>query len=199
MIHVANKEDETYWSFDIEFRVIFIINGFKLPKKGTHRQLYKYHKSSDIQNLHGFLCYTTSIKFQCFSHGAVYACKKGCNSFWEIGYVGTVDGVPYYSTKHNARHAVALRFLVDYFSFLLEQMQIQNAAYLWTEAVMRNKTADNFVVLFEKGGKSSTDDHLVYILLRPGMRFSLLIPRGRKNKQWKEIEFSPRNWSRRRK
>jgi hypothetical protein len=198
MIHAANKEDGTYRRFDIEFRVISIINGFKLPTKGSHRQLYEYHESSDIQNLRGFLCYTASIKFQCFSHGAVYACEEGCNSFWEVGYVGMVDGLPYYSTKHNARRAVAIRFLVDYFSFLSEKMQIQNAAYLWTEAVM-NKTVDNFVVLFESGGKSSVDDHLFCILLRHGMRFTLLIPRGRDNRPWKEIEFSPRNWSRKRK
>jgi hypothetical protein len=128
---------------------------------------------------------------------------KGGNTFWVMGYVGMVNSIPYYSSKVNARQAVALRVLVDYFSFAVENTQSLPPNHHWPKAVM-NKTSptiENFVVLCENNeyesshGKYQTEDHLFCILLKDSTRFTLLIPRGRDYRPWKEIDFKAGNWS----
>ena len=126
--------------------------------------------------------------------------RIGKNSFWEVGYVGEINGVPYYSTKANARRAVALRILVDYFAYLVETMtgDIPTNHY-WPKAIMnQTSNGDNFVVLAEKIVGNNQDGHLFAIVIKHGDVWTLLIPRESNNKPWKHVEFRASNWSKKR-
>jgi hypothetical protein len=124
--------------------------------------------------------------------------RKGSNSFWETGYVGEREGLPYYSTEANARRSAALRVLVDYFAYKSEVMEDPPQNYYWPGALMDRTKVDNFVVLAENRGANRSDDHLFGIVLKHGERYTLLIPKQNDYQPWKEIEFKATNWTKKR-
>jgi hypothetical protein len=198
MINASNERNGTYKRVDVDQRVVTILNDFALPTKGRARtqKLYNYTDTCDIEHLHGYISFTACIVWKTLSIRPV---RKGGNSFWETGYVGERDGLPYYSTKENARRAAAFRVLVDYFAHKVEVMQDPPQNSNWPRAIMDQTTkGDNFVVLAENKGGSKTDDHLFCIVLKHGERYTLLIPREHDYQPWKEVEFGPTNWTRKR-
>ena len=183
MILSSNIEDGTYKRIDIDQRVAYILNKFTLPSKHLIRNQYSYQTSTEIKNLRGYLSYTATVRF---GRHHIRPCMVGSNCFWGIGYVGVEKGVPFYSSRTNARRAVALRVIVDYFAFAYdglvsnqktETTDTEDVRY-WPHQVM-NKTSptlENFVVLYENGeykinnGKKIQDDHLFCILVRHSAR-----------------------------
>ena len=197
MILASDAKTGTYKKFDINQRVASILNDFQVPKRGKTKHLFAFHEANNILHLHGHLSYTATVRYK---RGTIQPCAKGSNSFWETGYVGGVDGVPYYSTRVNARRAVALRILVDYYAYATEKLNRVSEIHLWPKAIM-NGTIENFVVLSENcmyGTNPPWEDHLFCILIRHHTRYTLLIPRSRDYRPWKEIEFNVCNWSRKR-
>jgi len=137
---------------------------------------------------------------------------KGSNCFWGIGYVGVKKEVPFYSSRTNARRAVALQVIVDYFAFAYDGL-VSNQKTAATDKEderywpyrLMNKTSptlENCVVLYEDGeykinnGKEIQDDHLFCILVRHKARYTLLIPQSHDFQPWREIDFLASNWSR---
>ena len=200
MILASNAKNGTYKKFDINQRVASILNDFQAPKRGKTKHLFAFHETNNILHLHGHLSYTATVRYK---RGTIQPCAKGSNSFWEPGYVGVVNGVPYYSTRVNARRAVALRILVDYYAYAKTELNLVSNTHLWPEAIMNGTSAtiENFVVLSENcmyGTNNQSEDHLFCILVRHNTRYTLLIPRSRDYRPWKEIEFDACNWSRKR-
>jgi hypothetical protein len=197
MIDAGNVLDGTYKRFDINQKVATILNDFELPKTGKARHLYIYKDTCEIEHLHGHISYTSFIKWQRFEY---HAARKGHPTFWEIGYVGELNGFPYYSTKENARRSVALRILVDFFAYKAETNRSAPKNHYWPESIMSktSKTDENFVVLVENRGARHHDDHLFCILLKHGPRYTLLIPRINDHTPWKEVEFLATNWIKKR-
>ena len=197
------KDNGTFQILDIDNRVMTILNDFQVPSKGQTRLLYDYQKSTEIRPFKSIVCYSAFINYRGLF---VQPSCEGTNCFWETGYVRTTDGVVYYSSKENARLAVALRVLVDYYSFARENLsdtrRLQLEPHLWTEA-LSNKTCDttnHYVVLWENKNyktvhqKLQKDEHEFCILLRNNRVPVLLIPlSGRKT--WKEVHFLASNWS----
>ena len=171
----------TYSRFDINNRVSIILRDYKylphckLSKKPCHgysKKLFEYHHTRDIKHCTGFHSYTASVQRGSLK---IYSSTMGNNCFWETGYVGAWKGLPYYSSKENARRAVSLTVLVEYYSFIYE---ICPPALRWTDNVM-SKSSNNYVVLFENRGNNRSDYLLFCILLNHSSRYTLLIPRTR--------------------
>ena len=187
LIHVSCKEDGTYKFFEINQRVALILNNFQVPTQGQATHLFEYTDTCDMEHLRGCISYTATIKWQ---RTKVYRPSRiGKNTFWETGYIGEKGGVPYYSTQGNARRAVSLRILVDFFTF-----QVENADrplppnHYWPMVLLDQTTnGDNFVVLAESKGRSKQEDHLFCIVIRRGDSCVLLIPREHDQQPWKEI------------
>ena len=200
MILASDVKNGTYKRFDIDQRVASILNDFQVPKRGKTKYLYVFHETNNILHLHGHLSYTASVRYK---RGTIQPCIKGSNSFWETGYVGVMNGIPFYSTRVNARRAVALRILVDFYAYASKKFDRTTKTHLWPEAIMNGTSAsiENFVVLSEYnmyGTSQPSEDHLFCILIRHNTRYTLLIPWSRDYRPWKEIEFNACNWSRKR-
>ena len=101
MIEASNEEDGTYKFFEINQRVATILNNFDLPTKGQTKQLFVYYDTCDIEHLRGHISYTAIVKWQ--RRFEYRPSRMGKNTFWETGYVGEKDGVPYYSTMENVQ------------------------------------------------------------------------------------------------
>jgi hypothetical protein len=195
MINAGNEHDGTYKRFDVDQKVATILNNFQVPAAGRAKRLYVYKETCDV--LTRVVSYTAFIKWEKMDY---HASRKGSNTFWETGYVGEHDGFPYYSTKANARRAVALRVLVDFFAYKQRHNRTTPRNSYWPEAIM-NKTSitnENFVILVENKGAGHNDDHLFCILLKHGPRYTLMVPRDADHKPWKEVEFQAKNWSKKR-
>jgi hypothetical protein len=197
MINAGNEQNGTYKRFDVDQKVATILNNFQVPAANRARRLYVYRDTCDINLLTKGISFTAFIKWEKLEY---HAARKGSNTFWETGYVGEIDGFPYYSTKVNARRSVALRVLVDFFAFKHYNSRTVIKNSYWPESIM-NKTSitnENFVILVENKGAGHHDDHLFCILLKHGTRYTLLIPRDADHKPWKEVEFEAKNWSKKR-
>ncbi len=205
MIMSSNKDDGTYKRFDIDQRVATILNNFTVPSKGKTKRLFSFQESTEIKHLRGFVSYTAAVQYGRF---LIRPSTKGCNCFWGTGYVGTLKGVPFYSSKANARRSVALRVLVDYFAYAY-QNKVTNSkpenskGQYWPDSVM-NKTSptlENFVVLWENNehgsaqGKGKHEDYLFCILVRHSSRYTLLVPETNDYQPWREVAFHPSNWN----
>jgi hypothetical protein len=99
MILASNKNNGTYKRLDIEHRVATILNNFKIPSLGGTKHLYSFCKTNKILHLYGIISFTATVRYR---RGIIKPCIKGSNSFWETGYVGMVDSIPFYSSKVNA-------------------------------------------------------------------------------------------------
>jgi hypothetical protein len=196
MIAASNKEEGTYKIFDIKQRVALILNNFVTTHQNKY--VYEYSEIDDLEHIRGYISFTAVIKWQ--ANIRYRPARIGKNAFWEVGYVGEKQGIPYYSTKTNARRAVSLRILVDYFAYQLEKNQGSLPPnHHWPKTLMNQTTkGDNFVVLAENVGGENDDDHLFSIIVKHGDVCTLLIPRDSDHKPWKEVEFRGSNWSKKR-
>jgi hypothetical protein len=198
MIAAGNKEDGTYRIIDMNQRVALVLNNFEAPAQGEAKHLFVYTETTDLEHLRGYVSYSAIIKWQ--KRMNYRPSRIGKNSFWELGYIGEKDGMPFYSTKINARRAVSLRILVDYFAYQVENITGPFPPnHYWPKNLMNQTTrGDNFVVLAEKGGGNHEDDHLFCIIMKHGDVCTLLIPRDSDSKPWKEVKFDGINWSKKR-
>ena len=198
MIAASNIEDGTYQYFDLDQRVSLILNNFETPHKKKTKYLFEYTDTCEIQHLRGYISYSATIRW---NRTMVYRPSRiGKNTFWETGYVGESESIPYYSSKENAWRAVSLRILVDYFSYKIENKanSLSSNDY-WPTAVMNKTTrGDNFVVLAEPKGGDKQNDHLFCIVIKHGNSCVMLIPRREDYHPWKEVEFKAGNWSKKR-
>ena len=198
MIAASSKEEGTYRYFDINQRVVEILNNFGAATNRQVKHVFDYTDTCAIQHLSGHISYTATIKWQ---RRTVYRPSRiGRNSFWETGYVGELEGVPYYCNEANARQAVSLRILVDFFTYKIENTEgILDPNHNWPKALMNRTTSgDNYVVLVEDRGGDKKDDHLFCIVIRHSDSCILLIPRQDDHKPWKEVKFEASNWSKKR-
>jgi hypothetical protein len=199
LIEASYRENGTYQHIDIDQRVYIILNNFKVPRKKQIKSLYRYTETCELKHMMGFFSYSAVVigpdRMNFGRTGGIGPARKDSPTFWETGYTGSKDGIPYYSTKENARRAVAFRILVDYYTFILRKCSIMDERNMWPQNLLM-KSKEGYVVLYENGGRNWGDDCLFCILVKHAEDVTILVPRTKDYKPWKEVRFESSNWDR---